>query len=542
MMKYFNTPRWMPLLFWLSFSLPIFVGCSHQAPVNNQPVKMEDQADSPGEGLTVSQEPVGKEGDEAALTDKPSGDEPRGDDGKSTATLKQWPAPEFAIVLTGRQHGYLEPCGCTGLQYQKGGLARRQELIRQLREDHKWPLLLVDAGNQVRRFGRQPEIKFQLTVDRLKKIGYQAIALGPDDLRLPAGELVASLVEEDPGDRPFMSANVSVIDPALMSTFRVVAVGKYRIGITSVLGDKYQQGILSDDVLLQPAVESLGRVVPLMKKEECDFYLLLVQATLDETRELARTFPLFSFIITSGGVGDPPSSPEPVDGIRGTIIEVGPKGMFGGVLGIYPDQEPAWRYSLIGLDGSIPDSDVVLEQLKLYQQELERAGLEGLGIRPVPLDSGARFVGSKACAKCHSKAFDIWSTSAHANATNVLVRPGERSDIPRHFDPECLSCHVTGWNPQKYYPYMTGYRSLDATPLLVGNGCENCHGPGSDHVAAESGAVDVDQQGRNGLRFSIRLTLEQAKEKHCIQCHDLDNSPDFHVQGAFEEYWEQIAH
>ena len=89
---------------------------------------------------------------------------------------------------------------------------------------------------------------------------------------------------------------------------------------------------------------------------------------------------------------------------------------------------------------------------------------------------------------------------------------------------------------------MTGYRSLDATPLLVGNGCENCHGPGSDHVAAESGAVDVDQQGRNGLRFSIRLTLEQAKEKHCIQCHDLDNSPDFHVQGAFEEYWEQIAH
>jgi len=541
-MKYINNPRWMPLLFGISLSLLVFVGCSQQSPVNSQPAKVEDQVDPPDEGLTIPQAPVGKEDHEAALTDRPSGREPRGDNAQSTALLKEWPRPELAIVLTGRQHGYLEPCGCTGLQYQKGGLARRQELVRQLKEDHKWPLLLVDAGNQVRRFGRQPEIKFQLTVDRLKKIGYQAIALGPDDLRLPAGELVASLVGEDPGDRPFMSANVSVIDPELMSTFRIVSVGKYRIGITSVLGDKYQQGILSDDVLLQPAVESLGRVVPLLEKEKCDFYLLLVQATLDETRDLARKFPLFSFIITSGGVGDPPSSPEPVEGIRGTIIEVGPKGMFGGVLGIYPDQEPSWRYSLIGLDGSIPDSDAVLEQLKLYQQELERAGLEGLGIRPVPHESGAGFVGSKACAKCHYKAFNVWSTSAHADATNVLVRPGERSDIPRHYDPECLSCHVTGWNPQKYYPYTTGYRSLDATPLLVGNGCENCHGPGSDHVAAESGAVDVDQQGRNALRFSIRLTLEQAKEKHCIQCHDLDNSPDFHVQGAFEEYWEQIAH
>jgi hypothetical protein len=541
-MNHISQPRWMRLLAGVFFALLVFHGCAQQSPVNNRPVAEESQQVPGGEEATGPRQGVGEAEPGPVATDKQPGNDPGDSGGKGTDLLKAWPTPGFAIMLTGRQHGYLEPCGCTGLAYQKGGLARRQELARQLQEDRTWPVLLVDAGNQVRRFGRQPEIKFQLTVDRLKKTGYQAIALGPDDLRLPAGELVASLVAEEPGESPFVSANVSIIDPDLMSMFRVVTVGEYRVGITSVLGDKYQHGILSDDILLHPAAESLGRVVPLLEKEDCDFYLLLVQATLDETRALARQFPLFSFIITSGGVGDPPGFPEPVEGIRGTIIEVGPKGMFAGVLGIYPGQEPSWRYALIGLDGSIPDSDVVLEQLRLYQRELERAGLEGLGIRPVAHDSGASFVGSQACATCHDKAFNIWSESPHADATDVLVRPGERSDIPRHHDPECLSCHVTGWNPQKYYPYKTGYLSLAATPLLVGNGCENCHGPGSDHIAAESGEVDVDQQGRNALRFSIRLTLEQAKDKHCIQCHDLDNSPDFHVQGAFEEYWEQIAH
>ena len=28
----------------------------------------------------------------------------------------------------------------------------------------------------------------------------------------------------------------------------------------------------------------------------------------------------------------------------------------------------------------------------------------------------------------------------------------------------------------------------------------------------------------------------------CLQCHDLDNSPDFHLEGAFEKYWERVKH
>jgi hypothetical protein len=33
-----------------------------------------------------------------------------------------WPEPKVALVITGRQDGYIEPCGCAGLDRMKGGM------------------------------------------------------------------------------------------------------------------------------------------------------------------------------------------------------------------------------------------------------------------------------------------------------------------------------------------------------------------------------------------------------------------------------------
>jgi hypothetical protein len=100
---------------------------------------------------------------------------------------------------------------------------------------------------------------------------------------------------------------------------------------------------------------------------------------------------------------------------------------------------------------------------------------------------------------------------------------------------------VTGWDPQGYFPYTTGYLELEKSAELHGNGCENCHGPGSQHVAAESGDLDLDEAAIQKLRETMRLPLAQA-EKKCLECHDLDNDPHFQHEGAFEEYWDQIKH
>ena len=184
----------------------------------------------------------------------------------------------------------------------------------------------------------------------------------------------------------------------------------------------------------------------------------------------------------------------------------------------------------------------MLAQLKTYQGELQRTGLSGLGIQPVAHPRAVDFVGSRACGECHTKAYEVWENTPHAHATDSLVSPPERQDISRHFDPECLSCHVTGWNPQKFFPYRTGYQSLQETLAMQGSGCENCHGPGGHHVAAENGDLEVGVEKLMALRQQMQISLKEARTTKCMECHDLDNSPDFHDPGAFDRYWEQVRH
>jgi hypothetical protein len=184
----------------------------------------------------------------------------------------------------------------------------------------------------------------------------------------------------------------------------------------------------------------------------------------------------------------------------------------------------------------------MLELLASYQTQLQTAGLAGLAVKPIPHPSGRTFVGSKDCQDCHDEDYDVWKASKHAHALQTLIQPGERSEVPRYYDPECLSCHVVGWNPQKHFPYASGYLGVDETPQMHHVGCEGCHGPGSAHVAAENGKIDkLTDELRDKLRVEVRLALQDA-EKKCMECHDMDNSPDFHLPGAFEKYWHEIEH
>ena len=46
--------------------------------------------------------------------------------------FQDWPKPQLAIVFSGELDGYIEPCGCTGIENQKGGLKRRGAMLQQL--------------------------------------------------------------------------------------------------------------------------------------------------------------------------------------------------------------------------------------------------------------------------------------------------------------------------------------------------------------------------------------------------------------------------
>lgn len=453
--------------------------------------------------------------------------------------FENWPKPVLTLFFSGRQHGYIEPCGCTGLMNQKGGMNRRHVLYRQL-ADKGFNPVAIDAGNQVRRFGRQPEIKFQSTISGMKKIGYAAIAFGPDDLKVSTNELLAAAVlETDGGPAPFVSANVNVLDA--IKPYRIVEKAGKKIGITAVLGKDEARKISNDEIALKDPDAALAEIVPKLTAEKCDLYVLLAHTSIDESKRLARKFKQFHLIATTGGAGEPAHRLQPIEDAPGQLVQVGAKGMHVSVVGLFDDRENPLRLQRVPLDGRFPDSKEMLALMAAYQQQLEAMGLEGLAVKPKAHPSGRKFVGSKACADCHSDEYEIWQDTPHSHATESLVHPGERSDIPRHHDPECLSCHVTGWNPQEFYPYQSGYLSLKGTPHLTTMGCENCHGPGSLHVAAENGDIDVTADVQEQYQKQMVLKLKDARET-CLKCHDLDNSPDFHEKGAFEEYWEQIEH
>jgi hypothetical protein len=454
--------------------------------------------------------------------------------------FKDWPQPKFVLFITGQQMGYLEPCGCTGLTNQKGGLARRHTLARQLSK-RGWPMLAVDAGNQVHRFGRQSEIKFQVTVEALKKIGYQAIAFGIDDLRLSSGELAAVTLANDGGTTPFLCANAAVIDRALTPTHHILEIAGKKVGVTAVVGSDFQTKIIGGDVILTTPEAGLDAVLPQLKAAKCDWLVLLAHAPLAESQKLAEKYPDFQVVISGDGIGEPEYQPQTVGASKSLLMKVGGKGMFVGVLGFFDDPQTPWRYQKVALDDRFADSAEMLAILASYQEQLKTIGLAGLGLKPIVHPTGHEFVGTDKCKDCHSKAFAVWEKTPHAHATESLVHPPERSEIARHFDPECLSCHVTGWNPQKYFPYASGYVSLEKTPHLLGSGCENCHGPGSAHVAAESGEGNPSAETLAQLRAAMRLPLAKAETK-CMECHDLDNSPDFHDAGAFQTYWKDIEH
>jgi len=204
----------------LGLSVVLFCGCpSKQASLSAKRTETE-QAQAPSQGTTAAEaQPPAK------ITGTAT--EPAAATSEHAQLFKDWPRPDVALVLTGQQLGYIEPCGCTGLENQKGGLARRHTLLRQLTGDLGWAVVPLDVGSQVqvKRFGKQQEVKFAHAVQGLRTMGYRAATLGDGDLRLTPGELLATLAGADGTVSDFVSSNVAVLARDLQPRFIVIEAG-----------------------------------------------------------------------------------------------------------------------------------------------------------------------------------------------------------------------------------------------------------------------------------------------------------------------------
>lgn len=501
-----------------------------------------------------SQEPSPSTPASDASNDTPddSAEAPAGPQSDVVPVWDEWPQPQLALMVTGEQHGFFEPCGCTS--NQMGGMARRADLRKRL-TDAGWEVRGVDLGGLPRRTVRQAQIKFETSLLALKDLQYVAMGLGPEDLRMQPDFLLTQDYPDDSQEGPrFVSANLVFFDSPELGTpspSRIVEVGGRRLGITSVLSESTRADVIPEGIdtgitWSEPG-PALEKVLQDFDTQQVDFRILLSHCHPDESRELATQFPQFDVIVMAQGFGDPDPTADPEFIGNTLLIQTGHKGKYVGVLGVYPaDEDRPVRFQLIPLERSeFADTQSMIDQMRDYQQRLveEQIVLQD-GVIGHP--TGSSFVGVDRCGECHPGSTDHWKTTPHAHALDSLDPTHKRegyerlNGVPRMYDPECLSCHVTGWEPQEYIRYRSGFlNKAFATSeeegllekRLAGNQCENCHGPGSRHIELiEEGEIDL-------AKDEMKVSLEQAKTI-CYRCHDADNSPDF----DFDEYWPEVEH
>jgi len=119
------------------------------------------------------------------------------------------------------------------------------------------------------------------------------------------------------------------------------------------------------------------------------------------------------------------------------------------------------------------------------------------------------YVTSSTCGQCHASQYLKWSNSRHAHASDVLLTRG------MEFETSCLDCHATGSTP-------TTAANKGELAKLQSVQCEQCHGPGSKHIA------------NPGKGYGRIADMQSA----CLKCHSPETNPGFDLKAA----WERIRH
>lgn len=441
--------------------------------------------------------------------------------------------PKATLVLVGRNHGKLKPCGCTAPQ--QGGLERLAAALDLLRRRSKDNLAVVSLGGIV-----PPPAAFPrpLAQDRLKGELYRAVAkvldfraavLGTNDLYVDAltthfgGDAATEI------DRPRPPLNVKPssrmgFDPtAAALPWAEFRLGDLPVRVLSVVdegqGDTLKAAGIADYVST-PATALQG-----LQANPGVLWVLAVEggaSAVAVARDALRTLGPGVVVDMSGSSGDGPREFVPL-GADPLVVSFDESGKAVGVLDLDPGPEgKGWTASFhaqtLGPDFEEPASearDHVAGMFSVYRRQVREQGLLALEVRREEAAEAPRFAGSAACAKCHSGIYEDWLRTPHAKALRTL----RKHDYA--WDPECLTCHVVG--PQRQTDgtwtwWASGFVDPDTTPHLGGVGCESCHGPGSAHVA---------EPWRKDL-FAAGGPNRRAPEKRgCTTCHDVENSVGF---------------
>ena len=376
---------------------------------------------------------------------------------KVLSKLKNIEPPSTVILYTGNTKSHLEPCGC--YYEQSGGLSRRAYAIDQIRQCG-FPTFIVEVGNIFDGREKIDTHRCQTNMKALVKMGYTAVALSPTDLTYDDDYIIQ---QKDVTTFPFLAPSATQKD--FTQPYVTKRAGQWTIAF--VAGEAPEQAASEADVIV-----ALGNPE---KLEHIDVVILP-----DEVKAMkSGTKTLY--------VGS--KSEDKTLGLLALWIDVS-----GELTNHYATQ--------IALTGEVDESEKIRQLLTdFYLNTAEENKTHGVPLfadQQLEKQNG-EYISANTCKSCHEQEYLQWSATRHAFAYQTLLKK------ERYFDPNCVSCHTTG------YGYTTGFQIGDQDSTLKGVQCETCHGPGKQHAG-------------NPKRTNIRSGKDTSL---CIQCHDTKHSPGF---------------
>jgi hypothetical protein len=410
-------------------------------------------------------------------------------------------ADAVTVFFTGNTLGALKPCGCTGGQL--GGLSRRAIIFNSVSEDKR---LIIDTGSLVEGRSEQDEIKFNIILQAFGLLGYDLVSLSEEDVE--TGKNFGILDDTDSLFNIISYQQSSDVDVPAKFTKSLLLRGN-PVLVTVAAFDAKTRPIDQIGQLFGSGVNP-GQVGSRSKVN------ILILNHCDDTiiDFITKRVPVVDCIVR------PSDSDEPrVEGSlykRPLVFSVGRFGRY--VCGLQITESPAYKgtprlnFFTVKVKGELKEDASLVQLYKDYQRMVgERKLLEEYPRFALP--DNLEYTGSESCKGCHEYheyEYEKWSQKAHAHAYATLERVGSQ------LDPECVSCHVVGME------YESGFVSEQKTGHLKNVGCENCHGPGSEHI----------RSGGN--------TALTGPKSECIDCHTPEHSGEY--AGNEGDFLEKIVH
>jgi hypothetical protein len=359
-------------------------------------------------------------------------------------------------------------------------------------------VVALDGGNFLAEPGPAGDVKSRLLLETFAEAGYDAVSIGPREAgRWPEARALSGDLEI-----PWVSANARLPRAADIPPYRILESTGLRIALVGLGSEGRGAGEFDS------APEALGLALEELAGQ-VDRVIAFGHIPVLRMMKMAAQFPDLTAILS--GYGQFVTDDEPLK--VGDVVMASPGNRGRQIVDLRLSLAGAAprvvSYRLVVLDRTLDGAPTWEKRLADALQEVREVE-RNRALAAAPEETPSPYALGVTCARCHSEEASVWSGTAHARAFATLVRDGVE------FDPQCVSCHVTGWERPG------GFTDAIRTPELKDVQCEACHGPGGEH--AES------PQAPYGVIASPR--------RLCTVCHIPEKTDHF----DYQLFWQKIAH